>query len=101
MRNTIKAYLKTVEKSRTDERAKSATAEETPTLPNMAEESATKDSRGEQPRATTTGEQQSIEVTKTEDTPAAVDVQPSIEVSYLLVLFTHQPSLIACTGSGP
>ncbi|EXJ87294.1 hypothetical protein A1O3_04253 [Capronia epimyces CBS 606.96] len=81
MRNTIKAYLKTVEKSRADERAKSITAEETPTQPNMAEDGASKDGQEEEPPATATvvhDQQQPVDAADADGTPA-VEVQPSIE----------------------
>ncbi|EXJ83458.1 hypothetical protein A1O1_07081 [Capronia coronata CBS 617.96] len=81
MRNTIKAYLKTVEKTRVDERAKSATTEETPIPHNTVDENGNRDGQEEvsPATATATGDQpQLVETTETDGTPA-VDVQPSIE----------------------
>lgn len=87
MRNTAKAYLKTVEKARAEERAKSATVADTPTQQPVAEEGTNvvgqeQDTTTMAAAATaaTTGDEQLVETVEADDVPP-VDVQPSIEVS--------------------
>ncbi|KAG9790311.1 hypothetical protein KCU88_g1280, partial [Aureobasidium melanogenum] len=85
MRNTAKAYLKTVEKARAEERAKSATVADTPTQQPVAEEGTNvvgqeQDTTTMAAAATaaTTGDEQLVETVEADDVPP-VDVQPSIE----------------------
>lgn len=84
MRNTIKAYLKTAEKAKADERAK-PTTNETP-QPEIVQQNVNGEVQEEEPPAEV-DTAQAVDVTENGDA-TAVDVQPSIEVdlTFKLVL---------------
>lgn len=76
MRNTIKAYIKTVEKARADDRAKAGPPEE------MAAEAVLPqvNVNGHGQEDETTIQQQGVDATEDQEEPAD-EAQPSIEVS--------------------
>jgi hypothetical protein len=79
MRNTIKAYLKTIEKTKMDERTKAPSSTVTPVESESAKAPQNGDGQEEEV-PTPADDQQDTEAVEQEDTPT-VDVQPSIEVS--------------------
>lgn len=80
MRNTIKAYLKTVEKSKADERARAATTDGTPTQPPMIGVGLNQDVE-ENGVPGAPDHHSPADVAGPEDT-SALEVQPSVEVSH-------------------
>lgn len=82
MRNTVKAYLKTVEKAKADDKVKAGTPEAAVAQSEMAGESTNQDAQLDGTLADSSTERHPVDDGDKEDTPA-VDVQPSIEVSRL------------------